>query len=479
MGMGFIEQNESGDKREAVLEGIIDIEKKHQLNKLTIDEIVRRIAQKNVLEDSLVTIIAQISTSYTYFKHICRRASIEKLEELVDHPNYVVQCYAFVALTQKAPDKIYNIIMSKLHITAKIKTLGFDIGGRVRVADFIIYEGLRFLTAKQYDNIAEEVFKNNYNLDFISNYFRELKPKEEHYKRVKKYVTEIYNPDALQTLAKFKKLSDLEIIKSFSQEESWEFYKAVKIFPHPSFWNILLKLQKKGLENKEFYPPNLKGLYEAIYSYHNIEVIELLTSTFDKIINRDFVKYHAEAIFHSVKDFKDGFYDNLLIKLWRDYNQINLEIFDYLLEKFSDTSLELIILSVSDPDKLYKLISNTYNFKNREKGSKELTEKMIGRFIAEDKDGAFNAIKINILKQNVNYLPIFTKIVTDLSNDEFIEVLFERFTTDKNYHVYTEIAKCILDYNSPKINIRLLKVFKSKSYLRKSWELKEILKPII
>ncbi|MFX0023525.1 MAG: hypothetical protein ACFE9S_14460 [Candidatus Hermodarchaeota archaeon] len=478
MRMGFIERNETDDIRERVLEGIAKIERDHELNKRSIDEIVEEIAQFNVLSDSLVTIVGEVSTSYAYFKHICKRASVEKLEELTEHSNYVVQCYAFAALTQKAPDKLFKIIKSKLHITKKINTIYFDILGRVKVADFFIYEGLPFLTAEQYNNIVEEVFEHNYDLDFISNYFNDLEPEEEHYNRVKKYVLEFYKPYALLALAKFQKNSDLEIIKSFSHEESWEFYGAVKIFPHPSFWNILIGIQQKGLGNKEFYPANLEALYAAISTYHNNEAKELLTNTFDKIENPNFVKYHAEAIFRAVKDFKGGFYDKLLFKLWKDYNQINLEIFDYLLEKYSNTTRELIFLSLSDPNKLYKLLSNIYNFKDRIHGHKKLAEKMIRIFIKEDEKGAFNAIKKNIIIQDVNYLPIFTKIVSDLLEDEFIEVLFERFSYDKNYHVFCEIANCLLNYNSPEVNSRLLKIVENKSYLRKNWELKEILKKL-
>ncbi|MFX1498007.1 MAG: hypothetical protein ACFFBH_10800 [Promethearchaeota archaeon] len=476
MHKGFIERNEPDDIRKRMFDRIGEIEREHELYKLDIDEIAEKIAQTDLLSDSLVTIVAEVSTNYAYFKHISKRASIEKLEELTEHPNYVVQCYAFAALTQRAPDRLYKIIMSKLHITKKIKTIGFDILGSVKVADFFIYEGLPFLTAEQYYNIVEEVFKHNYDLDFISNYFLELNPEEKHYDRVKKYVTEFYNPYALLALAKYQKNSDLELIKSFSHSESWEFYKAVWIFPHPSFWNALLKNQQGGVGNTKFYPANLEALYAAISTYHNNEALDVLTNTFDRIKNRDFVKYHAEAIFRAVKDFKDGFYDKLLFKLWKDYNQTNLETFEYLLEKYSDISLEMISLSVNNPDKLYELLSNRYNFKDRIMGDKRLAEKMIRIFIAEDKEGAFKAIKRNILEQDVFYLPIFTKIITEFSDDKFIDVLFERFSNDKNYHVFCEIAKCLLDYKSPEVNSRLLKTVENRSYLNRNRDLREILR---
>jgi len=45
MRKGFIEQNESRDIREIVLEEIAEVEKNHILNKLTINEIVEKIAQ--------------------------------------------------------------------------------------------------------------------------------------------------------------------------------------------------------------------------------------------------------------------------------------------------------------------------------------------------------------------------------------------------------------------------------------------------
>lgn len=475
---GFIELNESGDIREIVLEGIADVENTHKLNKLTIDEIAEEIAQRNVLEDSLVSILAVISTSYAYFKHICKRASIEKLEELIEHPNYVVQCYAFVALTQKNTDKLFKIIMSKLHITEVIKTMGFDIGGRTKVADFFLYEGQPFLTEEQFHKVVEEVLENNYDLQFKSYYFLELNPKEKDYKMIRKFVTEYKNPYALVALAKFQKNVDLEIIKSFSHGELWQFNKAVQIFPHPSLLNPLLKIHNKGLERKETYPPNLESLYTALSVYHNIEALEVLTKTFDRIKNRDFVEYHAEAIFRAIRDFQDGFYDKLLFILWKDYNQINLEIFDYLWEKNSELSLETIKISVNNPDKFYQMIHNWDNFKDTTQGVEKLAEKMIRIFVREDKKNAFKAIKTNILLQNVNYLPVITKIVSKLSEvkDEFIEVLFNRFSNDKNYHVYCEIAKCLLDYNSSEINSKMLQIFKEKSYLRKNAELKEILK---
>ncbi|MFX1497908.1 MAG: hypothetical protein ACFFBH_10300 [Promethearchaeota archaeon] len=478
MHKGFIERNETNDIKVRVLEGIAKIEKDHELDKLSIDKIVEKIAQADVLSDSLVTMFGVVSTSYAYFKHISKRATIEKLEELTEHSSYVVQCYAFAALTQKAPDKLFKIIKSKLHITKKIKTVYFDILGRVRVADFFIYEGLPFLTAEQYNYIVDEVLEHNYDLDFKSNYFLELKPDEKNYERIRKFVIEFNDPYALVALAKFQKDSDIEIIKSFSKGDSWQFYEAVKIFPHPSFWNLLLKIYNMGLEAEETYRPNIDYLYKAISVYHNVEAKEVLTNSFDKIKNQDFVKSHAEAIFRAIKTFKDGFYDKLLFKLWKDYNLINLEIFDYLWDKNSDLCLEIINISLNDPNKLSKIFWNSSFYGNIGTSideSEEFAAKIIKLFIAKDKKNAFKAIKKNILYQNVSYLPIFTKIVSDLLEDDFIEVLFERFSNDKNYDVYCDIAKCLLEYNSPEINKKLLKIIKNKSYLQKSWELREIL----
>lgn len=472
---GFIERNESGEIRERVLEGIEEIEKEHELNKLSIDEIVEKIAEIDILEDSLVSILGVISIPYVYFKHLCKTASVEKLEELTNHPNFVVQCYAFVALTQKAPDKIFKIIMSKLHITKRIKTMGFDIMSRIRVADFFIYEGIPFLSNEQYNDITNKVLKNNYNLQFKQQCFLDLIPEEKNYEIVKKFAVEFKNSDALVTLAKYQKESDVDVIKSFSQEESWQFYEAIKNFPHPTFWNLLRIIHDRGMGRKGTYPPNLRSLYACIAVYHNTEALDVLTNTFDRIETRNFVKYHAEAIFKAVRTYKDGFYDQLLFTLWKDYNQINLEIFDYLMEKIPDPCFDAIKLSLNNPDKFYDIISNSYNFNDFINDPEKLTLNMIKIYIAKDKNGAYKSIIKNILVQNVNYLPIFTKFSSKISEEEFIKPLFQRFTNDKNHYVYCEIARCLLEYNSTEINSRILKIFRKKSYLSKNIELREIL----
>lgn len=100
---------------------------------------------------------------------------------------------------------------------------------------------------------------------------------------------------------------------------------------------------------------------------------------------------------------------------------------------------------------------------------------MIKIYIAKDKNWAYKSIIKNILVQNVNYLPIFTKFASKISEEEFIKPLFQRFTNDKNHYVYCEIARCLLEYNSTEINSRILKIFRKKSYLSKNIELREIL----
>jgi uroporphyrinogen-III decarboxylase len=44
--------------------------------------------------------------------------------------------------------------MSKLHITKRIKTIGFDMIFSIRVADFFINEGKPFLSNEQYNEIT-------------------------------------------------------------------------------------------------------------------------------------------------------------------------------------------------------------------------------------------------------------------------------------------------------------------------------------
>lgn len=475
MQKGFIEQNESGPIREMVLKGIAEVEKSHTLHDLSIEEIVDRIAESEIFEDSLVTINAVISIPYVYFKQLWKRASIEKLESLMNHPNFVVQFYAFVALAQKAPERVFKIIMSKLHITTRVKTLGFDMMHWFKVGDFFIFWGKSFLTDEQYSTMVDEIIEKNYNLNFKGEYLSSLLPEEKNYERVKRFATEFHNPDALVTLAKFQNESDVEVIQGFASEESRQFYEAVEIFPHPSLWKLLKNIHEKGLKREETTPPNIRLLYTALAVYKNLDTLNLLTNTFERIIRRDFVQYHAEAIFKAIRGYHDGFYDQLLFTLWKDYNQTNLQIFDYLWEKNPTVSYEAIRTSLNDPDKLYIILSNTYNFSDFMNDPVHLTEKMLRIYIKQEKTLAYRAIKTNLLEQNVNYLTIFTRYVSKLAENEFLETLFHRMSTDNNFYVYCAIARCILKYESPVINDRLLALIQERPYLTENAELKKIL----
>ena len=474
MHQDFIERNEGGSIKQEVLKAIAEIEKETNLDKLTIEELVEKIAESDYLEDSFITSIGQISIIYAYFKHLIKRVSVQKLEELSNHPNYIVQCYAFVGLTHRGSKNLFKIVLSKLHISNNMKIRGLGYRGRIKVADFFLNEGIPFLTEEQSDMIVDESLNNNYDFLFLPEYFRNIFPEEKNYERIKKCVVEYRNIDALVAIAKFQKENDINIIKDFSQHEPSQFLWAVEHFPHLSFWKDLMDIHEKSLKGIDGNSPNNRNLYRTIAVYHNSEALEVLTSTFDRITDDYLLNSYAHIVFLAVRDYQDGFYDQLFLILWREYSQINLEIFDYLLKNYESLAFDLIKHSLSDPDKFYKVISHFDNFKDSLIGPEKLAAKMIRKYIKRDKKNAFKAIMKNIVLQNVTYLHIFTKKASELLEDAFIDPLFQRFSFDKNYHVYCEIAQCLLKYDLSEINERLLGFYRNKSYLQRNTELTKI-----
>lgn len=475
----FIERNEGGKYKQEILEGISKIERQIKPDKLSIEELVENITKSEYLEDSLITEFGQVSTLYTYFKCLIRRASIRRLEQLTEHSNYIVECYAFAGLIQKSSKNLFKIILTKLHLSDIIKIRGLGYRGRIKVADFFLNEGISHLTEEQKDLIVEETLKKNYDFLFLPEYLRNILPEERNYKKIKKWVIEYNNLDALVALAKYKKEDDLHLIQNFAQDAPPQFLWAVENFPHTSFWKDLLDIHEKGILGIDNYSPNNRNLYRVIAIYHNIEVLEVLTSTFDRINDKYLLNSYANVVFLAVREYQDGFYDKLLLTLWKEYNQTNLEIFKYLLENYETPTLDLVKKTLNNPEKIHKILSNFDNFDDFDdfdKGSEALADEMIGAYIKKDKNNAIRAIGKNITMQNVNSLRFFTNFATELLEKAFIKPLFQRFSLDKNYHVYCEIAKCLLKYNSSEINEKLLKIYLQKPYLLNNSELKEILK---
>lgn len=454
------------------------------------DKLVKKIAKKNELMGSSVYYGGTRPQQYDNFEKLKKTASQNELLELTNHPNGVVRCYAFWALTYDKSINLFPILLKHIYDYEVVHTQFGCLGSKEMVGDFLIRIAtprVIDLESKKLDSIqflkldSVLIFSNS-KLYAKSRAINRAETSEFLYPRLRKLVVENNDQSALVALAKYNKPEDIALIlkigkKSKSNEVGYfNIYRAIQEFPHPDFIPLLENNLNKTLDNTH-YSSEWKELYKAIATYKNKRSIELLKIPFTQVKHKNIRKYHIDFVYEAIQLNKCEMYDTLLWEMWEEEKRISPDVYRYLKARNSSKAYELTIKSLLRSDKVFSA-GISLNLNNL--GSTEnLTSMMLDEILEKDKKMGIEIICENIKNANVHQFPIFTKKVVKLKDSLFIEPLFKRLEKEWNAHVYLNIAQVLIAYQDEEINKRILDTRKRNENLNKDWgseSLDEILK---
>ena len=277
-------------------------DKKNKFKNISKVALIDSIIKFNAYEGQYEGLTGDTTEQWHYFTEFSKRYSENELIQLCNHQNPVIRCLAFQALADNCSSNVYGILIDHLSDTTEFERFYGCLGGTDRITD-------NFLDAVGYDkesptkfNLTEEQF--NY-IDSVL-LFREeikmksflggielrsrrymlerLKPIPHFYNRIREIAKEgVY--EALPLLAKYKNPADTSIFIGYLLDDEFSnrgrtmtinVRRAIRYFPHPSFYPILKKQLIKEVgtnaiwDGIECYP-----LYVALAQYPNRETRKL------------------------------------------------------------------------------------------------------------------------------------------------------------------------------------------------------------
>jgi hypothetical protein len=444
---------------------------KTKISKQTV-KVVTKIEKVNELMGSAVYYSGMKPKQYDNFEELQKKATQTELMELTNHPNGVVRCYAFWALSFNSSVDLLPIIIKHINDTTSIDTQFGCLGNTEQVGDFFI----NIVTPQYVDLNSKKLTKTEYEyLDSIlvytpnsliakENAISRIKPTEALYVRTRELVIKERNQSALVELAKYKREQDIPLIlnnKVGNKPDDGFFftYKAITEFPHPTLFPFLKKNLLETLEDDHF-STEWRELYKAIASYKNDTACKILQVPFTEVKHKNIKKYHIEFVFEAVQMFYSPIYEPLLWQMWENDKEINLEAFNLLYKKNPERAFLLI----------KKTIQNTDNY------SADLLNVMLDTILVRDRFFAIELINKNIRDVNVHQFSIFAGKTLKVKDTSFVTSLFDRLEKEWNAHIYLEATKVLIALNDKDINRRIIEVSKRNLNLQKDWGGKEFSK---
>jgi hypothetical protein len=413
------------------------------------------------------------------FTELQRKATKFELQELTNHPNGVVRCYSFWALTYDTSINLLPIIIKHIPDDENVSTMFGCIVSGEKVGDFFInlvtpnYVDInsKKLDSSQFATIDSILIYTSNNLYSKQVAISRAKLTERFYLRSRDLAIKDKNQEALVTLAKYRKEQDIPLIlknKVGNKPDDGYFftYRAISEFPHPNFFPLLEQNLKQTL-NDDHYSTEWRELYKAIASFRNNTALQLLKVPFTQTKYENIRQYHIDFIFGAVQDFYTPIYDELLWTMWENEKKISTRVFNFLYSTNSDKAFQLTKKTIQNADDFYYL--NTGSYSEDEETSVNLLDVMLDTILVRDKPYAIELINKNIRVINVHQFPTFADKALKLRDTSFVSSLFDRLKTEDNPHIYLKATSVLNALKDKEIDKRIVEVAKTNPALKKDW----------
>ena len=218
---------------------------------------------------------------YRRFEMLKAVSSTKRLERFYKyHPSPAVRCYAFWALSERDNVDQFELIKSGLSDDRTVSTMFGCFVGRTTVSDFIIDNSHGLLSQQDSLTLDSLILFSNKNLETQKFLLLSIEPNSNYYDRIKELTNNEDVPSAIIGLAKFQKISDIDLIKqelSDSLKDPYYPLLAVKSFPDKSFIPDLLNIQNNMIRKTSgINHIAVRALYKALVRINNEEVEEKL-----------------------------------------------------------------------------------------------------------------------------------------------------------------------------------------------------------
>lgn len=442
-------------------------------------QIVAKIEKENMLMGSAVGNGGKRPKQFDNFTELQKVATNGELQELTNHPNGVVRCYSFWALTYDSSINLLPIVIKHIPDDENVSTMFGCIVSGEKVGDFFIslvtprYVDLdsKKLTSPEYDYLDSILIYTPNKLYAKENAINRTALNEKSYERVRELVLKEGSQSALVTVAKFKRKQDIQLIlNNKATRERYDqlsfTYKAISEFPDNAFLPLLKKSLYEAID-KGSWSTEWRELYKAIASFKNDTALQLLKVPFTQTKHENIRQYHVDFIFGAVQNFYTPIYDELLWTMWENEKKINTKVFNLLYPTNPDKSFQLTKKTLLNADDFYYL--NTGGYSEDEETSVNLLDVMLDTILVRDRPYAIALINKNIREINVHQFPTFADKALKIRDTSFVSSLFYRLKSENNPHIYLKATAVLITLKDKEINKRIVEVAKTNPALKKDW----------
>ncbi|MGV6831424.1 MAG: hypothetical protein ACWA5P_07680 [bacterium] len=440
--------------------------------------IVAKIEKVNELMGSAVYYSGTKPKQWDNFENLKKFASESELIDLTNHPNGVVRCYSFWALSYSKNVDLFEIVKNHLNDDELIYTQFGCIGGQEKVGDFFI----QLLTPQYVDLDSNKLNKEqSRELDSLLVYsdnnlrskhgaIERIASSDTNYEQIRELYLKDNDQSALVKLAKYNRIDEIDLILKNREKENSEengyfhTYKAISNFPNSKFFPFLKSQLQKTLDNTH-YSNEWTQLYRAIASYKSEDAKKQLLIPFTQVKHNNIRQYHLNMIFSALNEFQYDIYDELLWKFWEEENKISPKVYEHLSSLNPSKALELTKKSMQNPNELDIAYFSLDNYEE----TKDLNEQMLDLILKKDKEFGFQLIRENLKKSNVHNFPLYAAKASELKDISFVKPLIEVLETEWNAHIFLSATKALIAYNNQEINKQILKARTKNKNLREDW----------
>lgn len=113
----------------------------------SILQIAKDMAKENEVHNAAISVAGEKTLQYRRFEGLIKKATLNELLELVEHPNPAVRIYAFWALAKREFEKLEAVLMAHAADEQLVYHIQGCLGGDIKVIDFM----LRVVTPEMID----------------------------------------------------------------------------------------------------------------------------------------------------------------------------------------------------------------------------------------------------------------------------------------------------------------------------------------
>lgn len=413
------------------------------------------------------------------FEEFSKEASTKELIMLTNHPNPLIRCQSFKALTYRKNINLLPIVIHHVEDDSILKTKNHQSFWSYSVADYFISHSQFLFDTNVHSRLDSNQLRI---LDSVLIYSEtqtlakrtaiiNVGPNPHFHSRIVK-LAEDNNLEALTVLAKYRLESDtLLLLKKFQTTKpafgiQRKIYEIIEEFPHSSFLPYLESKLKVALVAPRF-STDWQYLYRAISAYKNSDALVLLTIAVNSEHKYYSARYHLDFIFNAIRYHSCDDYDPLSWTLWEEYGRVTVATFKKQKAVDSTRALTYCKATLLNPRKFQSAFTfaSFGDFRN----SSNPTSAMLYLVLEKDKTEGLKIIQNYILSaKRRDFLMVEPKI-RRIKDPSFIEPLFARLEKAWDGNVYIPIVEILLSYQNHEVNKRVLETRQLNKNLFDSW----------